>query len=502
MNSDLARRSLQAVIWSYLGGGGKIVAQLLIQILLARMLGPAVFGQYAAVLVVIGFGWLFADSGFGAALVQKKVLSDDDVGYALGWVLLLSLVSGLVVSVLSPLIAQAMGEPDLSKPLMACGPIIVLQALSNLSASLMRRNLDMKRSQIIQLAAYILGFGLVAIVLADLGAGVWSLVVGFLVQTLIVLIFSYAVVRHTLIPRLRGDAELRSFGFGVLGTNLANWSIDNLDRFLIGRQWGIAALGSYAAASNLSRVPTSLLVASVQSVVFSSASRVQDEPEKLRRGYIAIASLTALLTLPLTMGLALKAEFIIHLLYGDRWNEAGTLFAAFCVALPSYVLLSVTGPTLWAIGAVGRELRVQVITAIVLLVGLLLLSGYPLAEAVWLLPCLYLMRFVLVYIALASRINLPLKEFLQGMFGGFILATLVAFIDSGSDYIFETPSNLKYVWELSQMILEAVACLVAIRISPRFMIGPNLSQMLLSRSIDSKLAKILCTLIALKGISP
>ena len=500
MKSDLARRSVQAVIWSYLGGGGKIVAQLLIQIWLARMLGPTVFGQYAAVLVVIGFGWLFADSGFGAALVQKKEITDEDVGYALGWVLLLSVLSGGIVSATSPYIAQAMGEPQLYLPVMVCGPIIVLQALSNLSVSLMRRNLDMKRSQIIQLAAYVFGFGLVAIVLAYLGAGVWSLVVGFLVQTLIVLIFSYAVVRHTLRPRLRGDVGLRRFGFGVLGTNLANWAIENLDRFLVGRQWGIAALGSYAAASNLSRVPTSLLVASVQSVVFSSASRVQDDLDKLRRGYISIASLTALITLPLTVLLALKADFVIHLLYGDRWSEAGALFAAFCVALPSYVLLSVTGPTLWAVGAVGREFRVQVFTAIVLLVGLLLLSPYPLAVAVWLVPCVYLMRFALVYVALANRIKLPFATFLQGMAGGFVLAALVALIELGSDHLVEKPFVGGYWWAACQIILEAGACLAAVRFTPRFMVGPELSRMLLSRAADSKLAKALCSLIALKGL--
>lgn len=500
MDQDLARRSFQAVIWGYIGGGGKVVAQLVIQILLARMLGPAVFGQYAAVLVVIGFGWLFADSGLGSALVQKEKITDEDVGYALGWVLLLSIVSGIFVAVLSPYIARALGEPKLAIPLMVCGPIIVLQALSNLGVSLMQRDLDMKRCQIIQLTAYVIGFGLIALGLAYIGAGVWSLVIGFFVQTLIVLVFSYAAVQHTLKPRLRGDAGLRSFGLAVLGTNLANWAIENLDRFLIGRQWGITALGAYAAASNLSRVPTSLLVSSVQSVAFSSASRIQDDHDRLRRGYISIVSLTALITFPLSVALSLKAEFVIHLLYGDRWNEAVPLFSTFCIAVPLYVLLSVTGPALWAIGAVAREFKIQLFCAAALFIGLLLLAGHPLVEAIWLIPCIYFMRFSLVYLVLARRIKLSHVRTFRALIGGLVLAVLVTATELACSHLVSGPIAGQRWWDVIQILAEAAICLGAIRLFPSFMVGLELRKMLSSRATDSKFARIFCSLMALKGV--
>ena len=500
MEQNLAKRSFQAVIWNSIGAGGKIVAQLVLQIWLARMLGPEVFGQYAAVLVVIGFGWLFADSGLGSALVQKETITDDDVGYALGWVLLLSIISGIVVTVLSPYIASALGEPKLAMPLIACGPIIVLQAMSNLGVSLMQRDLDMKKCQMIQLSAYTIGFGLIALVLAYLGAGVWSLVIGFLVQTLIVLVLSYAAVQHTLRPRLRGDTGLRSFGLGVLGTNLANWGIENLDRFFIGRQWGITALGAYAAASNLSRVPTSLLVSSVQSVAFSSASRVQADHDRLRRGYTSIISLTALVTFPVSAALSLKAEFVIHLLYGDRWNDAVPLFSMFCIAAPAYVLLSITGPTLWAIGAVAREFRIQLFCAATLFVGLVLLAGHPLVVAMWLIPCIYFMRFALVYLVLARRIALSCVSTFQALTGGLILAALVTLTELASDRLISSSLGGPGWWDVIQILMELAICLGVVRLFPTLMIGLELRKMLLFRSADSKLVRILCNLIALKEV--
>lgn len=501
MKHDLARRSVQAVFWSYLGAGGKIASQLVIQILLARMLGPAVFGQYAAVLVVIGFGWLFADSGFGAALIQKKEIDNGDISYALGWILLLSVLTGAAIMALAPWLANALGDSALALPLLACGPIVVLQAVSNISTSLMRRDLDMKRNQIIQLVAYIGGFGLVAIVLAYMGAGVWSLVIGFLVQTLISLIAGYAMVRHTLIPHLHGDADMRKFGFSVLGTNLANWAIDNLDRFIIGRQWGIAALGAYSAASNLSRVPVTLLVSSFQSVVFSSASRVQEDKERLRRGFSAALSLVSVVTFPLAAVLALKASFVIHTLYGDQWGQAGLLFAAFCVALPSYVLLSVTGPTLWAVGAAASEFKVQLLTAFILLTGLLLLAGQPLAAAIWLIPCIYLIRFVLVYSVLRKHIALSNSQSFHAIAGGLVLSAIVIALELSSTAL--APEGLRpLLLHSCQGALEAVVCLLTLRLAPRFFMGTELCTMLLNRRTESKVARIACRLIALKAPAP
>lgn len=499
MTSDLAVRSFQAVLWNFFGGVGKIFAQLAIQIWLARVLGPEVFGQYAAVLVIIGFGWLFADSGFGAALVQKVTINNDDISYALGWILTLSLLIAVLVVFFSVQLAELIGDSRLTLPIAACGPIIAFQALSNLSASLMRRDLNMKRYQVIQLAGYLIGFGLVAVSLAHYGAGVWSLVIGFMVQTLISLVFGYATVRHTLNPTLSGNVEYRNFGLNVLGTNLANWAIENLDRFIIGRQWGISDLGAYAAASNLSRSPTSLIVSSVQSVVLSSASRVQNDPERIRRGYTSIVSLTALITFPVFMMLALKAKFVIHLLYGEHWVAAIPLFSVFCIVVPIYVLLAVTGPALWAIGSVASEFKIQIFSAIVFVAGLMMLVDFPLTQAVWIVPCVYLGRFVFVYLALAQSIQLSHLRTFSGLLGGLALATLVALVDYAiGKGISATIMN--QVWfNFLQLILAATVCLGVLHLWPGILIGDDLSRLLLSRAVDSKFAKVICRLIGLKA---
>lgn len=501
MTNELARRSVQAVVWSYVGAIGKVSAQLIIQVFLARMLGPAVFGQYATVLVVIGFGWLFADSGFGSALIQKKVVAEKDVSYALGWVLVFSVISATVIAGLAPFIAVAMGDEALTAPIIACGPIVVLQALSNISLSLLRRELDMKRSQLIQLAAYVLGFGVVATTLAVMGMGVWSLVIGFLVQTLISLLAGYYYVRHTLKPSINGDAQMRQFGISVLGTNLANWAIESLDRVVVGRQWGITALGAYSAASNLSRAPVSLLVASFQPVVFSSASRVQDDASRLRSGFMAVLSLVSVVTFPLAAVLASKADFVVFTLYGNKWNAAGPLFAAFCVALPAYVLLAVAGPTLQAVGSAASEFKVQVFTALVLLGGFMLLASQPLALAIWFVPCIYLMRFLLVYIILSRKILLKHRPAIMTIVGGTTLALVVVLLEQLVRYLTQGHVEPPPWIAIAQMLAEGLCCFMLLRTMPSFFIGNELSQLLLARGSASMAARLACKFLGLRGMA-
>ena len=344
LTKSLAARSFNALLWSYAGALSKVLAQLVVQVALARMLGPHAFGQAAMVLVVLGFGWLLADGGFGSALIQKAELAADDIAYALGWVSLLSLVIGGVVFASAPLLAWQLNDPAYTDLMRACGVLIPLQALSNVPMSLLRRNLDMKRQQMLNVGGYLVGVGVIGIGLALAGYGAWALVIGFGVQTVLNLVLGYLVTRFPLRLRLSGDPALRSFGFSVMATNMANWAIDSLDRIVIGKLWGSGSLGEYSAAGNLSRAPASMLVGAAQSVVFSSAARVQDDHARVRRGFVAAASLVLLITCPVFCFLSLHAPLVMHVLYGERWSNAAPLFAALCIAIPSYALLSIAGP--------------------------------------------------------------------------------------------------------------------------------------------------------------
>ncbi|MFC4307989.1 lipopolysaccharide biosynthesis protein [Steroidobacter flavus] len=425
--ASLTERTFSAVLWNYAGGFARAIAQLGVQVVLARLLGPHVYGQFTIVLAVVGLGWFIAESGMGVALVQVRELTNEVIRQALGGMLMQGALVAVVLIIAAPYLAALFDEPGLTGPLMACSALVLLQSMSNISSSLLRRQFDMKRLQFIQVAAYAVGFGGVGITLAALGAGVWSLVGAFATQSLITWLAAYRLVRHPLRPLFRMSADLRSYGMKVLGSTLASWMADNLERVVVGRVWGVAALGAYSGAFGLARAPATLLTYSVQSMSLPIASRLQDDPERLRRAYCIVAGGLALVLLPVFSLFAVAAQPLVLLLYGERWNEAVPLLAACAVAMPFYVLAANTGTFLWATGAAGREAISQSVLAAILIAGFVLLGSWPLSTAIWIVPAVHILRAAATYLMLSRRIELPHGRTLRAMFGGIVLGLVIVF---------------------------------------------------------------------------
>ena len=74
--------SITALIWSYAGVVTRMISQFIIGIVLARLLGPEPFGLVAVAWLIIGICNLFADFGFGSALIQRKEIDARDIRYA------------------------------------------------------------------------------------------------------------------------------------------------------------------------------------------------------------------------------------------------------------------------------------------------------------------------------------------------------------------------------------------------------------------------------------
>lgn len=422
MTTDsISSRSTKALYWGAGGAVGKIAGQLLVQITLARILGPETFGQFAVVLSILSLGGVLADCGFGAALIQKKEISSADVSLALGWSLTIAVVIALVISLMAPFLANQFGDDSLVWMFTVSAFLIIPQAMGNLSTNLLQRDLHMKSIQIIHVFSYTVCFGGVATTLAILGWGGWSLIIAYAVQTAFKVVATYSICRHTLRPRLRGDRALIHFGLKSLANDLTNWSIDNLDRFLIGKFWGLYSLGLYSVAFNLSKAPSGLLVYAVQNIAFASASRLQGNAAAVRKGLQVVLAAMALATLPLFAIVALESEVVLHIVYGAKWVKAAPYMAALALSIPLISLGSITAAILRGTGAIGAELRVQLVTAVVFFSGFIMLSGFSLAVAVWVVPVAYLARLLLLLAVIRERLELSIADLLAPFRGAFVL---------------------------------------------------------------------------------
>ena len=247
------------------------------------------------------------------------------------------------------------------------------------------------------------------------------MIIAYAVQTTFKVVATYSICRHTLRPRLRGDRALIHFGLKSMANDLTNWSIENLDRFLIGKFWGLYSLGLYSVAFNLSKAPSGLMVYAVQNIAFSSAARLQGNLAAVRKGFQVVLAAMALATLPLFAMVAFESETVLHIVYGAKWIKAAPYMAALAVSIPLITLGSITAAILRGTGAIGTELRVQVVTAVVFFSGFVMLSGLSLAVAVWVVPAAYLVRLLLLLAVIRDRLELRIADMLTPFRGAFVL---------------------------------------------------------------------------------
>ena len=242
--SAIARLALNAAKWNYFGVALRIVIQLLAQIVLARLLGPAEFGYFALCFMVVGVGYVIAEMGLSSALIQSPSLNSSDIQRV--WTLLLGsglLGSALLVAFSEPL-ALLLGNAEAASYLKFAAAPLFLQTIASVSLALLRKSLDFKRIQLAQLTGMIIGQIFIGFALAAILHTAWAMLLAWFFQLLISWVLMFAKARHMLIPSWPASKNRLSwFGIRALSANIANWLIENLDNLLVARFFGARSFG-------------------------------------------------------------------------------------------------------------------------------------------------------------------------------------------------------------------------------------------------------------------
>lgn len=376
-SESLTYRTARAAQWRLAGGLITSGLQFGVGVLLARLLTPTDFGIVALAFVVLAFTRLLADLGVGGALVQRKELGERHVRTAFTMSVLLGASITALVAVASPLAAAVMREPALMRVLPALSLVTALQSLSVVARALLRRRLDFRRQFLVDTGSYFFGYGVVAVGLALLGYGVWSLVAGSIMQASLASAVLLATTRHAMRP-LVGVQELRdllSFGMGSTMSILANYIALNGDNFIVGRWMGTASLGLYSRAYDLMNLPHACSAMVMSSVLLPAFAHVQTEPGRLRRGYLQASQLTGMIGAPVTVALAVSAPHLIASLYGPQWAGAIAPLQILCVAGYFRGLYHLGGIVAQSLGRVYSEFCLQAGYAVLVVTGALL--GLP-----------------------------------------------------------------------------------------------------------------------------
>jgi O-antigen/teichoic acid export membrane protein len=320
---NMGHRVTRGLAWV---GASQVTLQLtrfVVAIVIARLLTPGEYGLAAAALVFASLVLVFSDLAFGAALVQRKTISEDDRCTAF-W---LTVVSGVVFTVLGLLLASSVaalyGEPEVGPLMSALSFSFVLTAIGATQQSLLLREMNFRRLELMTMFGSLAG-GAAAVVVAMLDQGAWAIIA----QALVTAALSSALYWRASSWRPRfafSQASLKdlwSFSGYLMGHRLLYYLHQNADRFLIGRYIGSAALGAYAVAYNVMLAPAARIGGPLQRVLAPAFSRMQDEPERIAEAWARVTRLIGAIAIPSLVTVVIVAPDFVPVVLGSQWEAA------------------------------------------------------------------------------------------------------------------------------------------------------------------------------------
>jgi O-antigen/teichoic acid export membrane protein len=385
------------------GGAARICAQAVSLLLrlgsmvaLARLLSPQDFGLVGMVTALTGVLSLFRDFGLSAASVQRTSVSEEQTS-TLFWINVA--VGGVLSSAtvaLAPLVGTFYREPRLFwvTNVLAIGFLVNGAGVQH--SALLQRQMRFTALAAIDVLSLIVST-VVAVGLAKAGYGYWALVamtVSLPITTTIALWLAAAWMPGW--PRRGvGIRSMMRFGGTITLNGLVIYIASNLEKVLLGRFWGAEAIGIYGRAYQLIRIPTDSLNSAVGGVAFAALSRLQIDPDRLRRYFLKGYSLVVALTLPITIACALFADDIVFVLLGPKWKGTVPIFRLLAPTIVTYAIANPLGWLLDSLGLVERGLKIALVFAPFMMIGYVIglpygpigvAFAYSMVMTVWLVP--------------------------------------------------------------------------------------------------------------------
>lgn len=428
---NLISRSLSALKWSYLGVMARIVLQLVAQIAIARLIGPKAFGSASAAIFVMTLVNLIVELGLGSSLIQKAQLTSDDLRLVMRRVFLAAGVGAMVVYFSAEAIADFWGDRAVMPLLQALVVALLAQAGGVVSLALLRRELNFKWIQVAQISGYFVGFFVIGITVAVFDGGAWSLVFAWIAQNLCTTILLFWRARHPVNfwgPTANADQSIQSYGVRILLTNLANWVIENIDNFMVGRAFGTYALGTYTVSYNLVRTPTNHLVTSIQQVLFPASARSMGNNDDHGLAYLVVVWGISLVAFPIFLSIAALSGTVVDALYGSKWLTAADILLPLALGMPFHAVMAVGGPMLWGRGEAGREMRVQFVIAPILVLVLGAMANMSPTAMAWGVAGVYVFRAIWIQAQVAAAMKISVASVCWAIVPGGVIGAVVASI--------------------------------------------------------------------------
>lgn len=425
MTDDLKQTSARGAAWNLLQNLISRLLGLVVVAILSRLLDKSAFGGVALALAITTFAELLVNQGYGEFVTQTRDPTPRHLDTAFWFNASLGAVFTALIAIFASPLATALGDASATPVIRWCSLSLLIRSLGLVPAGMLVRELRFKSLSMRGMVASVVG-GIVGIVAAFAGLGVYSLVLQLLVGDLAATAILWGAVAWRPGRQLSRDAlaELTAFGTPLIGAALLGFVSRRLDSAIVGSVLGLSLLGVYSLAQRVFQIALQVLNKSSVEVVFSALSRLADTTDRRQQAFLRVIELTAVLCFPTYVGLAIVAEPVTLSLLGARWGESVPVLVYFALSGVPFSLSLIHMAALKSAARTRALFTINLTLLIIYVPSIVLLVPYGAAPAAAasLISCALVIPVELWIIRTALGTNVA--EYLKALVGPS-LATIV-----------------------------------------------------------------------------
>ena len=362
----LKQATTKGLFWSSVERFSNQGVQFVFSIILARLLSPSDYGIIAMVTIFFAVAQSFVDSGFSNALVRKTDRVEEDLSTCFYFNIGVGIIAYIVLFLIAPLVANFYNQPILSSIIRITGLGVILNSLCVVQQALFTIKIDFKSQAKITLSATVIS-GIVGILLAYQGYGIWALVWQGVASSIVRMGLLWLMSKWRPRTGFSKSSFNYLFGYGskLLASGLLDTIYNNIYPIVIGKFYNPAQLGNYSRALGWAQLPSANITSILQRVTFPVLSAIQDDSLRLQNSYRRLLKLSAFIVFPLMMGLAAIASPLIRVILTAKWDGCVLYLQILCFALMLYPIHAINLNLLQVKGRSDIFLRLEIIKKII-----------------------------------------------------------------------------------------------------------------------------------------
>jgi O-antigen/teichoic acid export membrane protein len=410
-DEEIAASATRGALASVTRGSAGLVVQAVSSLVVAHFVLPRGYGIFGLALTIVGALRFIGDLGITFRLEALRRAGEEDISQSLAVGMLTALLGGVLVSVIwqvLPVVASGPPGSRLVAPIFAL--TLLIAAPTRPATAILNRRLRFHKVANATLFSTLALFA-VQVVLLLAGWGMWGMVIGYVVGSIVQSAYLLRAVgglprpalHRPIWPVIRESAPYQ-------GPLVAMAAVGTVVPLIVSWELGARGVG-YLAWSTILASPIVIIIITIQGVVYPSLARMlRDDGSQFGEATSVVLLTFAALAAAAAGALVGLIPPLIHLVFGDRWlPAAGAVRMALLGVIPTSIVAGCSS-VLYSQNKPKQRLRAcyaATATAIVLTVPASVLAGVTGAAAVQ-----YVIAPIAEVLVLAPAIGASLPDLL------------------------------------------------------------------------------------------